>query len=200
MWILLQDSGTDTEPLENIVQLIVFIVDSGCTKHMMGNLKLLCNFVEKYMGSKLVPNVSPPTDTNAPSLQDLDFLFSPLFEENFTVGNQSFSKTSSLSDNSNQQDTQPTTNIQPTTEPTTPTNVNAEENNTNQAVDTQFQQDEFINPFCTPVQEVSKSSSRNLDNSNIHTFYQPHNSEYRWTKDPPLEQVRRNPSKPVQTR
>ncbi|GJS64963.1 retrovirus-related pol polyprotein from transposon TNT 1-94, partial [Tanacetum coccineum] len=33
-----------------IVQLIIFIVDSGCTKHMMGNLKLLCNFVEKYIG------------------------------------------------------------------------------------------------------------------------------------------------------
>nr|GEV74687.1 hypothetical protein [Tanacetum cinerariifolium] len=34
-----------------IVQLIIFIVDSGCTKHMTGNLKLLCNFVEKYMGT-----------------------------------------------------------------------------------------------------------------------------------------------------
>nr|GEZ06162.1 hypothetical protein [Tanacetum cinerariifolium] len=33
-----------------IVQLIIFIVDSGCTKHMTGNLKLLCNFVEKYLG------------------------------------------------------------------------------------------------------------------------------------------------------
>nr|GEX96475.1 hypothetical protein [Tanacetum cinerariifolium] len=33
-----------------IMQLILFIVDSGCTKHMMGNLKLLCNFVEKYLG------------------------------------------------------------------------------------------------------------------------------------------------------
>nr|GEX85442.1 hypothetical protein [Tanacetum cinerariifolium] len=32
-------------------QLIIFIVDSGCTKHMTGNLKLLCNFVEKYMGT-----------------------------------------------------------------------------------------------------------------------------------------------------
>nr|GEV75584.1 retrovirus-related Pol polyprotein from transposon TNT 1-94 [Tanacetum cinerariifolium] len=30
-----------------IVQLILFIVDSGCTKHITGNLKLLCNFVEK---------------------------------------------------------------------------------------------------------------------------------------------------------
>ncbi|GKA59129.1 retrovirus-related pol polyprotein from transposon TNT 1-94 [Tanacetum coccineum] len=26
-------------------------VDSGCTKHMIGNLKLLCNFVEKYLGT-----------------------------------------------------------------------------------------------------------------------------------------------------
>nr|GEV93547.1 retrovirus-related Pol polyprotein from transposon TNT 1-94 [Tanacetum cinerariifolium] len=34
----------------NIVQLILFIVDSGCTKHMTGNLKLLCNYVEKFMG------------------------------------------------------------------------------------------------------------------------------------------------------
>nr|GEU32021.1 retrovirus-related Pol polyprotein from transposon TNT 1-94 [Tanacetum cinerariifolium] len=31
------------------VQLILFIVDSGCTKHMTGNLKLLCNFVGKFM-------------------------------------------------------------------------------------------------------------------------------------------------------
>nr|GEU99099.1 hypothetical protein [Tanacetum cinerariifolium] len=35
---------------KRIVQLILFIVDSGCTKHMAGNLKLLCNFVEKFMG------------------------------------------------------------------------------------------------------------------------------------------------------
>nr|GEW57653.1 hypothetical protein [Tanacetum cinerariifolium] len=34
----------------------------------------------------------------------------------------------------------------------------------------------------------------------MHTFYQHHQSEHRWTKDHPLEQVRRNPSKPVQTR
>nr|GEV38952.1 ribonuclease H-like domain-containing protein [Tanacetum cinerariifolium] len=34
-----------------IIQLILFIVDSGCTKHMTGNLKLLCNFVEKFLGA-----------------------------------------------------------------------------------------------------------------------------------------------------
>nr|GFC38579.1 integrase, catalytic region, zinc finger, CCHC-type, peptidase aspartic, catalytic [Tanacetum cinerariifolium] len=37
--------------LLQIVQLILFIVDSGCTNHMTGNLKLLCNFVEKFMGT-----------------------------------------------------------------------------------------------------------------------------------------------------
>ncbi|GJZ61860.1 retrovirus-related pol polyprotein from transposon TNT 1-94, partial [Tanacetum coccineum] len=34
-----------------IVQLILFIIDSGCTKHMTGNLKLLCNFVDKFLGT-----------------------------------------------------------------------------------------------------------------------------------------------------
>nr|GEZ37318.1 integrase, catalytic region, zinc finger, CCHC-type, peptidase aspartic, catalytic [Tanacetum cinerariifolium] len=34
---------------DKIVQLILFIVNSGCTKHMTGNLKLLCNFVEKFL-------------------------------------------------------------------------------------------------------------------------------------------------------
>nr|GEZ37069.1 retrovirus-related Pol polyprotein from transposon TNT 1-94 [Tanacetum cinerariifolium] len=35
----------------NIVQLIISVVDSGCTKHMTSNLKLLCNFVKKYLGT-----------------------------------------------------------------------------------------------------------------------------------------------------
>ncbi|GKD04998.1 retrovirus-related pol polyprotein from transposon TNT 1-94, partial [Tanacetum coccineum] len=34
-----------------IVQLIIFIVDSGYTKHMTGNLKLMYNFVERYLGT-----------------------------------------------------------------------------------------------------------------------------------------------------
>ncbi|GJR82646.1 copia-type pol polyprotein [Tanacetum coccineum] len=109
-------------------------------------------------------------------------------------------KSSSPTNNSTQPDTTPTTNIQSSTEPTTTTNVNAEENNDNQAEDAQFQQDEFINPFCTPVREIIESSSRNIDNSNMHTFNQPQDSEYRWTKDHPLSQVRGNLSKPVQTR
>nr|GFA85293.1 hypothetical protein [Tanacetum cinerariifolium] len=35
----------------NLVEIVLFIVDSGCSKHMMGNLKLLINFVEKFLGT-----------------------------------------------------------------------------------------------------------------------------------------------------
>nr|GEV60454.1 uncharacterized mitochondrial protein AtMg00810-like [Tanacetum cinerariifolium] len=34
----------------NLVEIVLFIVDSGCSKHMTGNLKLLINFVEKFLG------------------------------------------------------------------------------------------------------------------------------------------------------
>nr|GEZ69480.1 retrovirus-related Pol polyprotein from transposon TNT 1-94 [Tanacetum cinerariifolium] len=35
----------------NLVEIFLFIVDSGCSKHMTGNLKLLINFVEKFPGT-----------------------------------------------------------------------------------------------------------------------------------------------------
>nr|GEZ23314.1 retrovirus-related Pol polyprotein from transposon TNT 1-94 [Tanacetum cinerariifolium] len=38
-----------TTKLYKHAKIILFIVDSGCSKHMMGNLKLLTNFVEKFL-------------------------------------------------------------------------------------------------------------------------------------------------------
>ncbi|GJV51558.1 hypothetical protein Tco_1447299 [Tanacetum coccineum] len=252
-----------TTPNKTIVQLILFIVDSGCTKHMTGNLKLLCNFVEKYLGTvrfendqfapilgyedlvqgnitikrlitissrlvNFVMRIWRLHSENLPALvynkitrlivesihinfdeikelskaSDYDnsglappLQMTPLFEEYFTTGNQSVSQSSSLFDKSKKQDTQPTTNIQPTTEPITPTtNVNAEENNNDQAADAHIDENEFYNIFSTPVSEEAESSSRNVDNSNMCTFYQRHQSEHRWTKDHPLEEVHGNPS------
>nr|GEU60081.1 integrase, catalytic region, zinc finger, CCHC-type, peptidase aspartic, catalytic [Tanacetum cinerariifolium] len=74
---------------------------------------------------------------------------------------------------SNPQDKQPTTNIQPTSAPSTPTYAHAKENNDDQAEEDHLPDDEFTNPFC-----------------------------YRHKKllNHPLEQVRENPSRPVQTR
>nr|GEU46758.1 retrovirus-related Pol polyprotein from transposon TNT 1-94 [Tanacetum cinerariifolium] len=52
----------------------------------------------------IFPNGSPPANTSDPLLQDLELLFRPMYEEYFTAGNQSVSKSSALSDNSLQQD------------------------------------------------------------------------------------------------
>nr|GEW07351.1 hypothetical protein [Tanacetum cinerariifolium] len=35
----------------NLVEIILFIIDCGCSKHMTENLKLLTNFVEKFRGT-----------------------------------------------------------------------------------------------------------------------------------------------------
>nr|GEY43417.1 hypothetical protein [Tanacetum cinerariifolium] len=64
----------------------------------------------------------------------------------------------------------------------------------------QVENDEFINIFCTPVQDRGETSSRHVDSSNMHTLYQHHPSKHRWTKDHPLEQVIGNPSLSVRTR
>nr|GFB47760.1 hypothetical protein [Tanacetum cinerariifolium] len=127
-----------------------------------------------------------PTNANAEENNDNQA------EHEFT--NPLCTPSSSPTDNCKHQDTPPITNIHSLTKPTNPTNANAEENNDNKA------EHEFTNPFCTPVQEVVESSSYNISNSNVHTFNQPQVFEYQWTKDHPLEQVRRNPSKPVHTR
>nr|GFB54621.1 integrase, catalytic region, zinc finger, CCHC-type, peptidase aspartic, catalytic [Tanacetum cinerariifolium] len=47
----------------NLVKIVLFIFDSGCSKHMTENLKLLINFVEKFLGT-----VKFGTDQIAPIL------------------------------------------------------------------------------------------------------------------------------------
>nr|GEX30251.1 hypothetical protein [Tanacetum cinerariifolium] len=64
----------------------------------------------------------------------------------------------------------------------------------------QVEDDEFINIYCTLVQDRGEPSSRHVDPSNMHTFYQRHPFEHCWMKDHPLEQVIENPSQFVKTR
>ncbi|GJQ98881.1 retrovirus-related pol polyprotein from transposon TNT 1-94 [Tanacetum coccineum] len=93
----------------------------------------------------------------------------------------------------------PSTHQTPTQVPTVTAleNIIQAETNTENA---QFDDDEFINIFSTPVQDQGETSSRHVDTSNMHTFYQHHPSAQRWTKDHPLEQVIGNPSQSVRTR
>ncbi|GJR89597.1 hypothetical protein Tco_0213608 [Tanacetum coccineum] len=95
----------------------------------------------------------------------------------------------------NIQSTHPTLTQVPTV--TAPENIIQAETNTENA---QFDEDEFINIFSTPVQEQGETTSRHVDLSNMHTFYQHHPSTQRWTKDHPLEQVIGNPSQSIRTR
>nr|GFC38295.1 retrovirus-related Pol polyprotein from transposon TNT 1-94 [Tanacetum cinerariifolium] len=86
--------------------------------------------------------------------------------------------------------------------PLAPTVISSE--NINQAEtyaeNDQVADDKFINIFSTPVQDQGDTSSRHVDSSNMHTFYQRFPSEYRLTKDHPLEHVIGNPSQPIRTR
>nr|GFB08822.1 hypothetical protein [Tanacetum cinerariifolium] len=119
-------------------------------------------------------------NTDVPSQQELDLLFGPLYDEFFNA------------------DSNPLTNIQSTSAPSTHTYVHAEENDNDQVEEReQVPDDEFTNPFYAPAQEEAESYSHNIGNSNVPTFNQPQVSEYQWMKDHLLEQVCRNPSRPV---
>nr|GFA12245.1 hypothetical protein [Tanacetum cinerariifolium] len=142
----------------------------------------------------------------------LDLLFILMFDELLNGSSQVVSKSSAVNtaDALNQCQQQNTTplNNQTTPDPTcqVPTlapTVKSTENNTQVemiAENAQVADDEFINIFCTPVQKSRETSSRHVDSSNMHTFYQHHPSEHRWTKDHPLEQVIGKPSQTIRTR
>nr|GEX07437.1 reverse transcriptase domain-containing protein [Tanacetum cinerariifolium] len=151
-------------------------------------------------------------DRTVTTSNELDLLFSPMFDELLNGSSQVVSKSSAVTTadapNQRQQHHITSLNTHITPEPTcqvptqAPTVTSTE--NINQAdtisENAQVADDEFINIFSTPVQDRGETLSRHVDSSNMHTFYQRHPSEHRWTKDHPLEQVIRNPSQLVRTR
>nr|GEY94036.1 hypothetical protein [Tanacetum cinerariifolium] len=155
-----------------------------------------------------VPQVAGTVTTS----NELDLLFSLMFDELLNGSTQVVSKSSAVNpaDAPNQCLQQHTTplNTQTTTVPTcqdltqattvtSTENINQAETSTENA---QVEDDEFINIFCTPVQDRGEPSSRHVNSSNMHTFYQRHPSEHRWMKDHSLEQVIGNPSQSARTK
>ncbi|GKF81564.1 hypothetical protein Tco_0240166 [Tanacetum coccineum] len=142
----------------------------------------------------------PQSQENAPQAveivttsNELYLLFSLMFDELLNGTTQVVSKSSVV----NAADTPPL-NIQTTPEttsqaPTVTANENIIQAETNKEY-AQIDEDELINIFSTPIQEQGEASSRYVDSSNMHTFYQRHPFEYCWTKDHSLEQVIGNPS------
>nr|GEW30935.1 hypothetical protein [Tanacetum cinerariifolium] len=162
------------------------------------------------LGPQCQDNVTQ-VDRTVTMLNELDLLFSLMFDELLNGSSKVVSNSSTVStaDAPNQR-SQHTTPLNPHTTPAPtcqiPTQVPtvASNENMNQAEMVEeyakVENDEFINIFCTPVQDRGETSSRHVDSSNMHTFYQHHPSEHCWTKDHPLEQVIRNPSQSVRTR
>nr|GEX39774.1 hypothetical protein [Tanacetum cinerariifolium] len=153
----------------------------------------------------------PQADRIVITSNELDLLFSPMFDELLNGSFKIVSKPSAVSATDapyqHQNHTTPL-NIHTTPAPAcqvpslAPTVSSSE--NINQAEtyaeNDQVTDDEFINIFSTPVQDQGETSSLHVDSSNMHTFYQRYPSEHRWTKDHPLEQVIGNPSQSVRTR
>nr|GEY89294.1 hypothetical protein [Tanacetum cinerariifolium] len=151
-------------------------------------------------------------DRTVTTSNELDLLFSLMFDELLNGSSQVVSKSSAVTtaDAPNQRQQQNTTPLNNQTPhdstcqvPTHAPNVASIENmNQAKMVEeyAQVENDEFINIFCTLIQDRGETSSRHVDSSNMHTFYQHHPSEHRWTKDHPLEQIIGNPSQSVRTR
>nr|GEV89574.1 hypothetical protein [Tanacetum cinerariifolium] len=146
----------------HIFGCICYIIRDGKNLDKIKEKGDQCILVSDYDNPDPVPqrqDVFSSADADVPSQQELDLLFSPLYDEFFNAGSN------------------PSTNIQSTSAPSTHTNVYAEENNNDQAEEgEQLQDDKFTNLFCAPAQEEAEFSSHNI------------------------EQVRGNPSRPVQTR
>ncbi|GJS72755.1 hypothetical protein Tco_0705596 [Tanacetum coccineum] len=170
-------------------------------------------------GPQSQENVSQIAETVTTS-NELELLYSPMFSELLNGTSPVVSKSSAVhaADNPDKRQQHNTTHTSTTTDVadppplnihsthqtptqvptvTAPENITQAETNTENA---QFDDDEFINIFSTPVQEQWETSSRHVDSSNMHTFISIPSFSQRWTKDHPLEQVIGNPSQSVRTR
>nr|GEW96860.1 hypothetical protein [Tanacetum cinerariifolium] len=153
----------------------------------------------------------PQADKTVTTSNKLDLLFSLMFDELLNGSSKVVSKSSAVSTadapNQRQHHTTPLITHKtpaPTCQVPTqvPTVTSTENMNQAKMVEeyAQDKNDEFINIFCTLVQDQGETSSRHVDSSNMHIFYHHHPSEHRWTKDHPLEQVIGNHSQSVRTR
>nr|GFD32444.1 integrase, catalytic region, zinc finger, CCHC-type, peptidase aspartic, catalytic [Tanacetum cinerariifolium] len=147
-------------------------------------------------------------DRTVTTSNEMDLLFSPMFDELLNGYSKVVSKSSAVSagDASNQRQHHTTSlNIHTTHAPTCqaptqePTVISSENINQAETYDenNQVADDEFINIFSTPYKTKGRCRHVMLIRQ-ICTLSIP--SEHRWTKDHPLEQVIRNPLQSVRTR
>ncbi|GJV56796.1 retrovirus-related pol polyprotein from transposon TNT 1-94 [Tanacetum coccineum] len=135
--------------------------------------------------------------TQKPTEGDLDLLFEAMYDDYIAdtalTPTNSFSQATIISNTSQdvdelepqQQHVQQQDNQAPLQPETVVDNV----------PNAMFDGDVFENPFAPPSTSAGESSSSlYVDPSNMHTFYQPYQHDYQWTKDHPLKQVIGEPS------
>nr|GFA47170.1 hypothetical protein [Tanacetum cinerariifolium] len=162
-----------------------------------------------HISSELDLTYAPSTiTTQQPSEGELDLLFEAMYDD-YIGGQQSATPRTVLPAQEPQvrQSSTASTTIAdtapiPTKSSSLATNIlitsqDVDELNPNAMVDGNT----FVNPFVNSSTSATASSSQqNVDQSNMHMFYQPYPHEFQWTKDHPLEQVIEEPSRPVLTR
>nr|GFA77412.1 hypothetical protein [Tanacetum cinerariifolium] len=205
-----KQNGKPSVKFFHIFGSICYIVRDGENLDKMKEKGDECIFVGLSPAIQCQANV-PQADMTVTTSNELDLLFSPMFDELLNgspkVVSKSFAVCSADAPNQCQHHTTPLNNNTtpvptsqvPTLAPTVTSSENINQSKT-YAENDQVANNEFINIFCTPVQDQGETSSCHVDLSNMHTFYQRYPSKHRWTKDHPLEQVIGNPSQSVRTR
>ncbi|GJS56420.1 retrovirus-related pol polyprotein from transposon TNT 1-94, partial [Tanacetum coccineum] len=180
---------------KSVVQIILWYLDSGCSKHMTRNRSQLINFVHKFigtvrfgnnqiakiMGHGLVPKSSSLTPYVPPTKKDYDILFQPMFDEYF---NPSPSVAS----------------LVPAVVALDPTDSTGLPSSTSVDQDAPSPNNDPFFGVLIPEPNSEESSSRDVILINVHLVNQPPEHLSKWTKDHRLDNVIGNPSRPVSTR
>nr|GEV52223.1 hypothetical protein [Tanacetum cinerariifolium] len=188
IWKKKRSSNTFNVDLSYIIQICLWIIDLGCSKHMMGNRALLTNFVEKFLGTVRFGNndftviagygdvIMKSSTTNVES-SNADV---PSHEEEvFHESSKSFQKESYSLNDDVQQDLEevevPSSNTQSVSNNMVP---NIDEASTSRNVYNERLEDAYFD-----------ASTSFHDPSNVHTFCQPYPHEKKWTKDHLLHKI-----------
>nr|GEZ72074.1 Gag-Pol polyprotein [Tanacetum cinerariifolium] len=167
----------------NFLEIVLFIVDSGCSKHMTGNLKLLINFVEKFLGTVKFGN-----DQIAPILGYEDLV------QGASRAYRVFNKRTKVimeSIHVNFDELPQMASDQISSDPAPECQTMALEHVVSKSFD--------VSAADAPNQQPHAKNDQVADDEFINIF-STLPSEHRWTKDHPLEQVIGNPSQSVRTR
>nr|GEZ78038.1 integrase, catalytic region, zinc finger, CCHC-type, peptidase aspartic, catalytic [Tanacetum cinerariifolium] len=191
----------------NIVQICLWIINSGCSKHMTGNRSLLTNFVEKFPGTVRFGNndfamIAGYGDVVIGSMTIKKVYYVEGLGHNlFSIGqfcNKGLEhvRTDNGTEFKNKTLAKFFDEVEEVGVPSS--NTQSISNNMIPNVD---EASTSYNVFNERLEDAYFDASTSFhDLSNVHTFYQPYPHEKKWTKDHPLYKIIGDPKSNVRTR